>query len=127
VGSKANNIYLKSKVIPEKVFYKKEMTLQESQPPPKVVVSDSKYVELERKIDSITNGLSRPYFNKILKELAKENLENAIIICDYIIAEQIEINIQNSTKESKIKVLTWLSNHNLSLLCLTFIKFRTVV
>ncbi len=67
--------------------------------------------ELERKIDSITKGLSRPYFNKILKELIKTNLENAIIICDYIIAEQIEINIQNSTKESKIKVLTWLSNH----------------
>ncbi len=67
--------------------------------------------ELERKIDSITNGLSRPYFNKILKELVKKNLENATIICDYIIAEQIEINIQNSTKESKIKVLTWLSNH----------------
>ena len=56
-------------------------------------------------------GLSRPYFNKILKELVKKNLENATIICDYIIAEQIEINIQNSTKESKIKVLTWLSNH----------------
>jgi CHAT domain-containing protein len=67
--------------------------------------------ELERKIDSITTGLSRPYFNKILKELVKKNLENATIICDYIIAEQIEINIQNSTKESKIKVLTWLSNH----------------
>jgi hypothetical protein len=67
--------------------------------------------ELERKIDSITKGLSRPYFNKILKELIKTNLENAIVICDYIIAEQIEINIQNSTKESKIKVLTWLSNH----------------
>ena len=67
--------------------------------------------ELERKIDSITNGLSRPYFNKILKELAKKNLENAIIICDYIIAEQIEINIQNSTKETKIKILRWLTNH----------------
>jgi len=111
VGSKANNIYVKRKVISEKkVFYKNEMTLQESQSP-KVVASDSKYVELERKIDSITNGLSRPYFNKILKELAKKNLENAIIICDYIIAEQVEINIQNSTKESKIKVLAWLSNH----------------
>ena len=48
--------------------------------------------ELERNIDSITNGLSRPYFNKILKELAKKNLENTIIICDYIIAEQIEID-----------------------------------
>ncbi len=66
---------------------------------------------LERKIDTITNGLLRPYFNKILKELAKKNLENAIIICDYSIAEQTEINIQNSTKESKIKVLIWLSNH----------------
>ena len=65
----------------------------------------------ENKIDSITNGLSRPYFNKILKELTKKNLENATIICDYIITEQIGINIHNSTKESKIKVLTWLSNH----------------
>jgi len=54
VGSKANNIYVKRKVISEKkVFYKNEMTLQESQSP-KVVASDSKYVELERKIDSIT-------------------------------------------------------------------------
>ena len=86
------------------------MTLQDPQIS-KVAISDSRYVELERKIDSITHGLSRPYFNKILKELARKNLENAIIICDYIIAEQIEINIQNSTKESKIKVLTWLSNH----------------
>ena len=68
--------------------------------------------ELERKIDSITEGLSGPYFNKILKELAKKNLENAIIICDYIIAEQIEINIQNSTKETKIKILRWLTNHS---------------
>jgi hypothetical protein len=67
----------------------------------KVVASDSKYVELERKIDSITNGLSRLYFNKILKELVKKNLENAIIICNYIIAEQIEINIQNSTRKVK--------------------------
>ena len=111
VGSNANNIYLKSEIIPkEKIFYKKEMILQDPQIS-KVVISDSRYVELERKIDSITNGLSRPYFNKILKELAKKNLENAIIISDYIIAEQIEINIQNTTKESKIKVLTWLSNH----------------
>ena len=35
-------------------------------------LSSSKIEELERKIDSITNGLSRPYFNKILKELAKK-------------------------------------------------------
>ena len=33
--------------------------------------------ELKRKIDSITKSLSKPYFNKILKELLKSNLENA--------------------------------------------------
>jgi hypothetical protein len=42
--------------------------------------------------------------------LAKENLENAIIICHYIAAEQIEINIKESTKEGKIKCLIWLSS-----------------
>jgi integrase len=102
---------VKSQVISEKVFYKKEMTLQDPQIT-KVVISDSsKYLELERKINSITNGLSKPYFNKILKELLKKNLENANIICDYIIAEQTEINIKDSTKEGKIKILVWLSNH----------------
>ena len=87
---------------------KKDMNLIESE----MKIQSSKDIrleELDRKIDSITKGLSRPYFNKILKELSRSNLENAVIICNYIIAEQIEIHIQNST--SKIKVLTWLSNH----------------
>ena len=39
------------------------------------------------------------------------NRENAVIICDYIRAEEIEINIRASTKECKIKVLSWLSNY----------------
>ena len=103
VGSKANNIYVKRKVIPEKkVFYKKEMALQDSQTS-KIVSSDSKYVELERKVDSITNGLSRPYFNKILKELVKKNLENAIIICDYIIAEHCRTNRNKHSKFNQRK------------------------
>jgi hypothetical protein len=66
--------------------------------------------QLIRKIDSITKSCTKPYFNKILKELAKENAENATIICDYIICEETELNIKNSTKESRIKVITWLSN-----------------
>jgi len=48
VGSKENNIYDKNKVIPEKIFYKKKMTLQDPQIS-KVVISHSRYVELERK------------------------------------------------------------------------------
>jgi hypothetical protein len=68
---------------------------------------------LAKKIDAITNYLSRQYFNTILKKLAIENNENATTICNYIITEQNEINIKDSTKEGKIKVLVWLSNfHN---------------
>jgi site-specific recombinase XerD len=68
---------------------------------------------LHQKIDSITKTCSKLYFNKILTRLVEENPENANIICDYIIAEETELNIKNSTKESRIKVLVWLSNfHN---------------
>ncbi len=73
----------------------------------------TEYELLIRKIDSITQTCTKAYFNSILKELAKDNIENANIICDYVIAEETEINIKNSTKECRIKVLVWLSNcHN---------------
>ena len=71
-------------------------------------LSSSNIEELEKKIDSNTNGLSRPYFNKILKELAKKNLENAIIICDYIIAEQWQyIIITTNIKLLKLLDITF--------------------
>ena len=81
-----------------------------------LLTSNQKEVEsketdlLDRKIDSITKGCSKLYFNKILKKLVEKNSENANIICDYINAEETELNIKNSTKESRIKVLVWLSN-----------------
>ncbi len=65
---------------------------------------------INRKIDSITKSCSKPYFNTILKKLAVANYENADTICEYINAEETELNIKNSTKEAKIKVITWLSN-----------------
>ncbi|MGN6622533.1 MAG: hypothetical protein ACTHKK_00135 [Candidatus Nitrosocosmicus sp.] len=70
----------------------------------------SNYIELANDIDLITKSLSRPYFNSALKKLAKDNPNNAQIICDYLITEQTEFNIKESTKEGKIKVLVWLSN-----------------
>ena len=83
------------------------MTLQESQ-----TESNQKkgYYSLEKKIDIITKSLSRAYYKNILIKLADRNIGNATAICDYIFAEQTEINIKNSTKESRIKVLVWLSN-----------------
>jgi predicted RNA-binding protein with EMAP domain len=66
--------------------------------------------ELNAKIDCITQFASKAYFNNALKKLARDQIENATTICDYIIAEQTEINIKQSTKEGKIKILIWLSN-----------------
>jgi integrase len=64
---------------------------------------------ISKKIDSITQSCSKPYFNKILINLYKQSVENANTICDYIIAEETELNIKNSTKEGRIKILVWLS------------------
>jgi hypothetical protein len=67
---------------------------------------------LGKKISSITKSLSKPYYYKILNELLKTNPFNTNIIFDYIITEQTEINIKNSTIETKIKILVWLSKHH---------------
>ena len=68
-------------------------------------------MELVTKIESITQYNSKPYFRQALKRLAAVNMENASVVCDYILAEQAEINIKESTKEGKIKMLIWLSNY----------------
>jgi len=68
--------------------------------------------EIIKRIVSITKSCSKQYFKNILFNLATQNEGNASIICDYIIAEETEINIKNSTKETKIKVLVWLSKYH---------------
>jgi hypothetical protein len=65
---------------------------------------------LDEKINSITNTCSKSYFNQILQRLAGMNSTNANTICEYIVSEQDQHNIKNSTKEGKIKTLVWLSN-----------------
>jgi integrase len=65
--------------------------------------------DLDDRIGILTQFASKPFFNKILKTLTKENHLNAAVICDYIDAERTEINIKQSTIEGKIKVLVWLS------------------
>ena len=64
---------------------------------------------LDEKINSISQ-YQKAFIKKRLLRLANESRENAEIICDYIIAEQTEINIKESTKEGKIKCLVWLSS-----------------
>jgi hypothetical protein len=52
-----------------------------------------------KKIISTTKSCSKQYFKSIVVSLAREHEENANNICNYIIAEEKEINIKNSTKE----------------------------
>jgi hypothetical protein len=66
--------------------------------------------ELDKKIDYVTKYNSKAYFRSALKKFSAANPENASIICDYIMAEQTQMNIKESTKEGKIKVLIWLSS-----------------
>jgi integrase len=47
----------------------------------------------------------KPFIKKSLEKLLENSVENVEIICNYITAEQNEINIQESTKEGKIKVI----------------------
>jgi integrase len=62
------------------------------------------------RIDSITANL-RPYVNKAARAMADINPENGTTLCDYIFAELTERNIADSTREWRIKVLTWLSKY----------------
>lgn len=60
--------------------------------------------ELKEKILLICKD-QKHYVQKLLNDLLEKSKENALIISDYIIAEQNEINLRDSTKEGKIKVL----------------------
>jgi hypothetical protein len=80
--------------------------------PPYELIQKEKEQSLINRINSLTRSCTKPYFNSILTKLAKENLENSVTICDYISSEETELNIKNSTKEGRIKVLIWLSNYH---------------
>jgi site-specific recombinase XerD len=62
------------------------------------------------RIELITKYQKR-YIANSLRKIALENPHNVNVICDYIIAEQNEINLKESTKEGKIKCLAKLSTY----------------
>jgi hypothetical protein len=68
------------------------------------------YEAFDRLIDSISRDFSRKGVNSRLKALARKSV-NAATICDYILAEQTEHNINASTVESKVKSMLWLSKY----------------
>ena len=67
--------------------------------------------ELLEKITLLTNNCSKSYFRKIITSLARVNINNASLICEYLASEETQFNIKTSTKEGKLKTLVWLSNY----------------
>ena len=61
-------------------------------------------IDLERQIDSITKSLSRPYFNKILKDLIMTNIVNTKTIVDFILTEQTEITLKIQLRKVKLRI-----------------------
>jgi site-specific recombinase XerD len=73
-------------------------------------VLENEIESLEEKIQLITN-YQKPFIANSLKRMAHESPRNVKVICEYIIAEQNEINIKESTKEGKIKCLVRFSTY----------------
>ena len=90
-------------------------------------IEASENLDVLQRIISITKSCSKRYFRNILNDLTAENEQNANIICDYITAEETEINIKNSTKEGKIKVLVWLSKHHDNKISFTDMKKQHIL
>jgi len=68
------------------------------------ILQNKEKEEIEKEIDLICKH-QKQFIITSLNKLREKSSENTKIICDYIIAEQNEINIKESTKEGKIKVL----------------------
>ncbi len=64
--------------------------------------------DLERKINSITEQ-QRGYLKSIFKKMAQANPHNGVILYDFLITQQNELNIKESTKENILKKIVWLS------------------
>ncbi len=75
------------------------------QPPSKQTAPLDARKEEVRKFSVMICKYQKSYIKNSLYKLLESSIENAEIICNYIIAEQNEINIKESTKEGKIKVL----------------------
>jgi hypothetical protein len=66
---------------------------------------DNQHNQTIAKINLITKGQKR-YINRILNDIFNNSTENSENICDFIIAEQNEINIKESTIEWHVKCQT---------------------
>ena len=94
---------------PKQLFHEEEQDNQEKVNNYNSIITTTND-QIELKINLVTRS-SKSFIKNLLRDLLNKKPENANIICDYIIAEQIEFNIKESTKIGKIKALVYLSRY----------------
>ena len=62
----------------------------------------------DRKVDLITSGL-QPRFGKYLRDSSLVSKNNAVVICDYVLAMNTEINPSNNYRQTTIQLLIQIS------------------
>ena len=67
-----------------------------------ITISNPQNKSLPNNLEKLVQYQSN-YIKRLFDEMLDANPANALIINDYIIAEEAEINIQESTKSDKIK------------------------
>jgi integrase len=73
-----------------------------------VIISNPQSKSIADNLEKLVQHQSN-YIKRLFREMLDANPSNALIISDYVIAEEAEINIQESTKCDKIKKLCLLS------------------
>jgi hypothetical protein len=65
--------------------------------------------ELDRKITLATEGFTLKFCESLLRDRSRLSKENALVICDYVIAMKREINPRFNTVKNAIQFLSELS------------------
>jgi hypothetical protein len=71
--------------------------------------ADKQDLELDRKITLTTEGFTLKFCESLLRDRSRLSKENALVICDYVIAMKREINPRVNTVKNAIQFLSELS------------------
>jgi hypothetical protein len=67
--------------------------------------------QLEEKIESITEGALRPHLKSMFSDLASANLQNAQILCNFLLIGHIEQNLALKTSLNHMQILCYFNRY----------------
>ena len=77
---------------------------------PQVLVNQTK-IQLEEKIESITEGALPPYLKSMFSDLASANLQNAQILYNFLLIGHLEQNLALRTSLNHMQILCYFNRY----------------